>query len=66
MQSEVQRFERYVAGLREIGGAAFEQQRIADSERPLGCPGGLVLAAQEQFAGAQLVDAEPPSSVSSS
>ena len=36
VQAEIERFERHPAGLRQVGGAALEQHRIADPERPLG------------------------------
>ena len=60
VQRQIDRLDRHLAGLGEIAGAALEQQRVADPERPLGRPGGLVLATQEQLAGPQLVDTEAP------
>ncbi len=60
VQRQIQRLDRHLAGLRELGGASLEQQRVADTQGTLGRPGGFVLSAQEQSAAAQLVDAEVP------
>src|SRR5579863_3542946 len=60
VQRQVQRLDRHLAGLGQIGPPTLQQQRIADAQCTFGGPCCLVLPAREEPAGAQVVDAQAP------
>ena len=59
-QAHVQCLDRQTAFSRELPRPTLQQQWIANTERPLRRDGDLVLAAQVQFSGLQVEQAEPP------